>query len=131
MSCTNGACSHLQSISLTFVTCVFDHTLRANSGRWRHFLANGKDRIQPLIDEWRQTTAPIEIARRLIDLFVVSVLLDAGAGPHWKYCEEGDKSGVSRVCSAFISSVVLLTDVAAHLHRLEGVKVSLWRPSKW
>jgi hypothetical protein len=57
-------------------------------------LANGKDRIQPLIDEWRQTTAPIEIARRLIDLFVVSVLLDAGAGPAWKYREDGDEDGV-------------------------------------
>lgn len=30
---------------------------------------------------------PIEAARRLVDLFVVSVLLDAGAGTQWKYEE--------------------------------------------
>jgi hypothetical protein len=30
---------------------------------------------------------PIEAARRLVDLFMVSVLLDAGAGPTWVYEE--------------------------------------------
>lgn len=100
------------------------------SGRWRHFLANGKDRIQPLIDEWRQTTAPIEIARRLIDLFVVSVLLDAGAGPAWKYREDGDEDGVSAITAALIlcrntSDVTLLSC------RLAGAKVSLWHLSTW
>ena len=34
----------------------------------------------------------VEVAKRLIDLFVVSVLLDAGAGNGWKYSEE--KGGV-------------------------------------
>lgn len=30
-----------------------------------------------------------ELARRLVDLVVVSVLLDAGAGDRWRYTEEG------------------------------------------
>jgi hypothetical protein len=64
-------------------------------GRWRHFLSG---RIEPLIDEWRsQNVETIEIARRLVDLFVVSVLLDAGAGPDWKYTEAGSNEAVCRM----------------------------------
>ncbi|KAF8963516.1 hypothetical protein BDZ97DRAFT_1820279 [Flammula alnicola] len=59
-------------------------------GRWRHLDA-GIERVQPLITKWaaHPTNAPDfkEEARRLIDLFVVSVLLDAGAGNAWKYAE--------------------------------------------
>ncbi len=65
-------------------------------GRWRH-IDSGIPRVQPLIEEWsaHPTNAPDskEEARRLIDLFVVSVLLDAGAGNSWKYVEE--KSGLT------------------------------------
>ena len=61
-------------------------------GRWRHFLSG---RIEPLIDEWRSANVEtVEIARRLVDLFVVSVLLDAGAGPNWKYTEAGSNESV-------------------------------------
>jgi hypothetical protein len=35
-----------------------------------------------------------EQARRLIDLFVVSVLLDAGAGDKWKFEEPGSKGEI-------------------------------------
>jgi hypothetical protein len=31
----------------------------------------------------------LKITRHLIDLFFVSVLLDAGAGDHWRYVEPG------------------------------------------
>lgn len=95
------------------------------SGRWRHFLANGNDRIQPLLDEWRQTTAPIEIARRLIDLFVVSVLLDAGAGPDWKYREHGDNMGVSCLHLVVLVGVVhLLLCIDIQIGRSEGLAVA-------
>jgi hypothetical protein len=56
--------------------------------RWRHFEAGGRDR-------WSALTARLaalpkeEIARRRMDLAVVSVLLDAGAGPAWSYREPG------------------------------------------
>ncbi len=55
-------------------------------GRWQHFNVGGKDRISHLLQSWPQTTvdAP-ERTRRLIDLFLVSVLLDAGAGTSWSY----------------------------------------------
>lgn len=65
-------------------------------GRWRHFLTG---RVEPAIDEWRASNVEtIEIARRLVDLFVVSVLLDAGAGPNWKYTEAGSAETVSEIC---------------------------------
>ncbi|KAG8859734.1 hypothetical protein FRB96_004308 [Tulasnella sp. 330] len=62
------------------------HSIPPHS-RWRHLDA-GKPRIQPLIDSWKAASPQIpdlEIAKRLIDLFLVSVLLDAGAGNQWRY----------------------------------------------
>ncbi|QRW25642.1 Uracil catabolism protein 4 [Rhizoctonia solani] len=47
--------------------------------RWRHFDA-GHERIAPLLAQWSKELTPLETTKRLIDLFLVSVLLDAGAG---------------------------------------------------
>jgi hypothetical protein len=56
--------------------------------RWRHFEAGGRDRWAALAR--RLAGLPKEeIARRRMDLAVVSVLLDAGAGPAWSYREPG------------------------------------------
>jgi GTP cyclohydrolase II len=52
--------------------------------RWRHFEAGGVDRNADLD------------ARAMIDLVVVSVLLDAGAGPDWSYLESGSGQRFSR-----------------------------------
>lgn len=51
--------------------------------RWRHFEAGGTDR-------WAELSSTLgvdreERARIRFDLAIVSVLLDAGAGPHWSY----------------------------------------------
>lgn len=54
--------------------------------RWRHFEAGGVDRKAEL----DRLLAPLPRALRghaMIDLVFVSVLLDAGAGPDWKYVE--------------------------------------------
>ncbi len=54
--------------------------------RWRHFAAGG-------VDRWGAFAATLdgldtaELARTRIDLCVVGVLLDAGAGPGWQYRE--------------------------------------------
>lgn len=58
--------------------------------RWRHFEAGGVDRRAGL----RSRLAAIgcdrrAMARAEIDLVVVSVLLDAGAGPDWRFREAG------------------------------------------
>ncbi|MPZ55300.1 MAG: DUF1688 family protein [Rhizobiales bacterium] len=52
--------------------------------RWRHFCADGVDRWQG-ITERVAAEGPIELARTAVDLAVVSVLLDAGAGDAWRY----------------------------------------------
>lgn len=44
----------------------------------------GRDRIAHLLSAW-DSIENTEKCRRLIDLFLVSVLLDAGAGTEWKY----------------------------------------------
>lgn len=56
--------------------------------RWRHFEVGGRDRWSALAERLAHLPAE-EIARRRIDLAVVSVLLDAGAGPDWSYREPG------------------------------------------
>ncbi|KUI57101.1 Protein urg3 [Cytospora mali] len=57
-------------------------------GRWQHFEVGGVPRIADKIQEWKEAGCDdIELTRRLIDLFFVSVLLDAGAGDHWRYNE--------------------------------------------
>ncbi|KAJ9659440.1 hypothetical protein H2201_007331 [Coniosporium apollinis] len=54
-------------------------------GRWQHFEVGGRPRIDQLLTSWPSTVDTQERTRRLIDLFVVSVLLDAGAGTRWQY----------------------------------------------
>ncbi len=63
--------------------------------RWRHFEAGGVDRVGELQDLLGgQDTAGR--ARALIDLAVVSVLLDAGSGPHWCYAEAATGQTLTR-----------------------------------
>ncbi|KAJ3282145.1 hypothetical protein HK104_011069 [Borealophlyctis nickersoniae] len=70
--------------------------------RWRHFEASVAPthkkikRLDPLIATWRKQDGvdDKEIVRRLLDLFVVSVLLDAGAGDAWTYCPANEQGAV-------------------------------------
>jgi hypothetical protein len=52
--------------------------------RFGHFRAGGVDRIREL-DQKLGAIDPVERARILIELAIVSVLLDAGAGMAWKF----------------------------------------------
>jgi hypothetical protein len=56
--------------------------------RWRQFEAGGRDRWAALAERLKGLSKE-EFARRRMDLAVVSVLLDAGAGPAWSYREPG------------------------------------------
>ncbi|KAH9857373.1 hypothetical protein C2E23DRAFT_881004 [Lenzites betulinus] len=76
-------------------------------GRWRHLDA-GRPRVRPLIEQWRAATpAPDdrEVCRRLLDLFLVSVLLDAGAGNAWTYTEGEGRPAFSRSEGLGVASV--------------------------
>lgn len=66
------------------------HVLTPAHCRRNHFNA-GEDRIAKLVpllpqDKWERT-------KSLIDLYFVSVLLDAGAGNDWVYSEDGGWKG--------------------------------------
>ncbi len=63
--------------------------------RWRHFEAGGRDRWSALAERLAHLP-PEEIARRRMDLAVVSVLLDAGAGAAWSYREPGTGETLAR-----------------------------------
>lgn len=54
-------------------------------GRWQHFEAGGRPRVDQLLSSWPSSIDNQERTRRLMDLFLVSVLLDAGAGTKWSY----------------------------------------------
>jgi hypothetical protein len=57
--------------------------------RWRHFEAGGVDRRAELEARLAGFDTAAQ-ARTRIDLTVLSVLLDAGAGPQWRYTEGGE-----------------------------------------
>ncbi|MFM1847589.1 MAG: hypothetical protein RL417_1063 [Pseudomonadota bacterium] len=54
--------------------------------RWRHFDVGGIDRTGAL-DEALRNASPLERATAKLDLAIVSVLLDAGAGDAWHFVE--------------------------------------------
>ena len=60
--------------------------------RWRHFSAGGVDRAAQVASG----ADPDEAARARIDLAVVSVLLDAGAGARWRFREAETGQTLSR-----------------------------------
>jgi len=77
---------------------VLDVTLKAYPAldvpfhsRWRHFVRQGKDRWATIDN---QTSWPNKAARAraAFDLAIVSVFLDAGAGPSWRYRDASGKA---------------------------------------
>lgn len=64
--------------------------------RWRHFESGGVDRLAELNALLGDDITPRERARAHIDLALVSVLLDAGAGPGWHYIEAANGQRFTR-----------------------------------
>ena len=52
--------------------------------RWRHFEIEDTDGVQRLNDSTAKHSS-IELARTGLDLIIPSVLIDAGAGPNWRF----------------------------------------------
>jgi hypothetical protein len=63
--------------------------------RWRHFVANGDNRWADIAGrtKWLGRAAR---ARAEFDLAIVSVFLDAGAGPSWRYQDPKTGSAIGR-----------------------------------
>ncbi|MBO0741353.1 MAG: DUF1688 family protein, partial [Hyphomicrobiaceae bacterium] len=74
--------------------------------RWRHFLVEGRDRWAEIdaATPWRDRA---ERARAAFDLAVVSVLLDAGAGPTWGYSDRATGTRVGRSEGLALASLAM------------------------
>jgi hypothetical protein len=110
--------------------------------RWRHFepfidpvqptvQGKKKDRVGALIQEW--TAIGIdkkEIVKRLLDLFIVSVLLDAGAGAQWKYAPPSEpgvhytrSEGLALASLDWFLSGGFSSDPQANPHQVDASKL--------
>jgi hypothetical protein len=75
-------------------------------GRWQHFNVGGRPRVEQLIASWPASVVDTqERTRRLIDMFVVSVLLDAGAGTSWRYKSKENGKNYSRSEGLAVASI--------------------------
>ena len=76
--------------------------------RWRHFALNGVDRWAALADNiaWPD---PAARARAEFDLAMVSVFLDAGAGPSWRYHDPVTGSAIGRSEGLGLASLAMFT----------------------
>src|SRR3984885_6182729 len=63
--------------------------------RWRHFVMNGDNRWADIADRIRWPDRAAR-ARAEFDLAIVSVFLDAGAGPAWRYRDPKTGSAIGR-----------------------------------
>jgi uncharacterized protein DUF1688 len=75
--------------------------------RWRHFVAGGDDRWDRIrrAHDWRDEA---ERARAEFDLAIVSVLLDAGAGPDWTYRDPASGARIGRSEGLALASLDML-----------------------
>jgi hypothetical protein len=66
-----------------------------------------------MLDQWKKNGCDdMETTRRLIDLFFVSVLLDAGAGDQWRYVEPGTDKEYERSEGIAVASLYMFKDGA-------------------
>lgn len=70
--------------------------------RWRHFEAGGVDRIKKMLPG-----SPSDYGKILYELVIISVFLDAGAGPLWRYKEEATGKEFTRSEGLALASLAL------------------------
>jgi hypothetical protein len=74
--------------------------------RWRHFVVGGRDRWAA-IESAMPRRDKFERARAQFDLAITSVLLDAGAGPHWSYRDAATGAQVGRSEGLALASLAM------------------------
>ena len=72
--------------------------------RWRHFVVNGEDRWVPAANRWSD---PAARARAEFDLAIISVFLDAGAGPAWRYRDSRSGLDIGRSEGLALASLAM------------------------
>jgi hypothetical protein len=79
--------------------------------RWRHFVTNGDNRWAAIADRTRWPDR-VARARAEFDLAIVSVLLDAGAGPSWRYRDPLIGSAIGRSEGLGLASLAMFASGA-------------------
>jgi len=74
--------------------------------RWRHFVLDGADRWAA-IAHGTQWSTPAARARAEFDLAMVSVFLDAGAGPSWRYRDPKSGAAIGRSEGLALASLAM------------------------
>lgn len=77
--------------------------------RWRHFILDGNNRWAAIrrLTPWRDDAS---LARAAFDLAIVSVLLDAGAGPQWQYRDPATGKHIGRSEGLGLASLAMFAD---------------------
>jgi hypothetical protein len=90
--------------------------------RWRHFVTDGDNRWAAVADrtDWPDRAAR---ARAEFDLAIVSVFLDAGAGPSWRYRDPKTGSAIGRSEGLGLASLAMFADGAFSAAPLEPLRV--------
>jgi len=90
--------------------------------RWRHFVANGDNRWTTIADQTRWPDRAAR-ARAEFDLAMISVFLDAGAGPSWRYRDPGTGSAVGRSEGLALASLAMFASGAFSANPREPLRV--------
>jgi hypothetical protein len=90
--------------------------------RWRHFVMNGDNRWAAIVDQtkWPDRAAR---ARAELDLAIVSVFLDAGAGPSWRYRDPKTGSAIGRSEGLGLASLAMFAAGAFSADPLQPLRV--------
>ncbi|CAR22603.1 URC4/urg3 family protein [Lachancea thermotolerans CBS 6340] len=94
-------------------------------GRWQHLNHGHPGRVEGLIAQWRDSGVDeVEVARKLVDLLVFSVLVDAGAGNSWKFTVPGSSTSVGRSEGLAVASYYLFVEGSLSDDRDDPYKVT-------
>lgn len=120
-------------IHLDRMDCTVDLVLKATRkayptfdvpfhSRWRHFVTNGDNRWATIADRtsWPD---PAARARAEFDLAIVSVFLDAGAGPSWRYHDPITGSAIGRSEGLGLASLAMFVSGAFSADPLQPLRV--------
>lgn len=90
--------------------------------RWRHFVTKGDNRWATIADQTRWPDRAAR-ARAEFDLAMVSVFLDAGAGPSWNYRDRKTGSAVGRSEGLGLASLAMFAGGAFSADPREPLRV--------
>src|SRR3984885_14701661 len=94
--------------------------------RWRHFVANGDNRWADIADRIRWPD-PAARARAEFDLAIVSVFLDAGAGPRWRFRDGATGRAVGRSEGLALASLAMFADGIFSSHPRDSLRIDATR----